>query len=217
MHQTDSRTDLGPVRFLAAFASLGAGLIHLAVTPDHWQAWTGYGVFFLSIALFQAIWATAAIWAPRPPLLALGLAANAATIALWGTTRLWGPPLGPEAWAPESVGVPDALTVALEAVAVLAVVWLLLPRAPAAISRGAHHLAVGATFAAVAAVTAPGVVAAFGHDHGSHGEHAGHEEHADHSGHREPGHHAPAAPPDPASVPPPPPGDGHAEHEHHGH
>jgi hypothetical protein len=219
MHETDSRTDLGPMRFLAAFASLGAGLIHLAVTPDHWQTWTGYGIFFLGIALFQVFWSAAAIWSPRPVVLTLGLAANAATIALWGTTRLWGPPLGPEAWAPESVGLPDALTVVLEAVAVLGVLWLLLPRTPAGLSRGAYRAAAGGAFVAVAAVTTPGVIAAFGHDHGSH---SGHHETGQHqtghheTGTREPGHHTPA-PPAPDSAPPaapPPPDDGHDDHDH---
>lgn len=219
MHEITRRTQLGLASFIAALASLGAGSIHLAVAPDHWRAWTLYGVFFLGIALFQVIWAAAVLLVAHQVVPALGLVANIAAVALWGVTRAWGPPIGPDAGTPEAIGVPGVLTVVLEVVAAVGALMLLVPRRqPAALGRGGDRFALGGAVLAIAALTTPGVIAAFGHSHGSHGEHAGHHE----TRPREPGHsdhHAPAAPPPVSGTlpAPPPPTEGESGHGHHDH
>lgn len=219
MHETEKRNHLGLARPLAALASLGAGVIHLAVTPDHWQAWPLYGVFFLGIALFQLIWAGAVLLVPHQIVLVLGLVANLAAMALWGASRAWGPPIGPGSGTPEPVGVSGVLTVSLEAIAALTILMFLAPRRQpaAALGRGGYRLALGGAALAITALTTPGVIAAFGHDHGSHGEHGVHHE----TGPQEPGHHAPAVPPQTSgTLPAPPPPvrteveSGHGHHDH---
>lgn len=110
-------------RCWAAFASLGAGLIHLAVTREHLAEWWVYGVFFAVVGTAQVGWATVALGAPgRAPLWRLVAAANAAMVLLWGVTRATGLPVGPEPWTREAIGEADVLCVVLE----LAVIALLV-------------------------------------------------------------------------------------------
>lgn len=164
------KTDIRLARFVAAFASLAAGLIHLAVTPAHWQEWFLSGVFFLGLAGFQLVWAGAVSRFPRLWLASLGLVANLASMALWGASRLWGIPVGPNAGVPEAVGLAGVLTVLLESIVVVTALWLLLPREQTAIlATGSYRFAVAGAVVVVAALTAPGVVAGLDHGHGSHG------------------------------------------------
>ena len=48
-------------RCWAGFASLGAGLVHLAVVREHLAEWWVYGVFFAAIGTLQILWALAAL------------------------------------------------------------------------------------------------------------------------------------------------------------
>jgi hypothetical protein len=106
-----------------AWASAGAGLIHLAVCPSHFKEATAFGLFFAAAAAAQLWWA-AAVWRnPTQRLLTIGAVGNAAVLALWLVTRTVGLPFGPEPGVAEAVGGPDlfAGVVELYIVAVVAV------------------------------------------------------------------------------------------------
>jgi hypothetical protein len=99
---------------VAAACSVGAAGIHFAVIPEHLAEYRPFGVFFVAIAVFQALWAILALRYPRRSLLLVGAAANLATLALWVFTRIKGLPLGPEPWTPERLGLLDAITAFFE-------------------------------------------------------------------------------------------------------
>lgn len=213
-------TDLRLTKFVAALASLGAGLIHLAVTPDHWREWVGYGLFFVGIAVFQILWAGVVVRVPRSGVVSLGLTANLASMVLWGASRVWGPPMGPNAGIPEPVGVSGMLTVLLEAVTVVSALWLLLPRQQIAVlTTGSYRFALGGAILAMATLTAPGAVAALGHGHGGQGQGA-HGESGTSSeklpGHQQdaPAQRAPSTDAEPTPAGPPGKSGDHGEHSH---
>ena len=100
-------------RWLYAAAGLSAlaGVIHLLVTPEHFEEWSGYGLFFLIAGLAQLIYAPVLLRQPaNRSLLIAGIAGNALIIALWIVTRTLGIPLGPEAGEVEAIGVLDTLS-----------------------------------------------------------------------------------------------------------
>ncbi len=205
-------TDTRLVTFVAAFASLGAGVIHFSTTPDHWEEWAGYGVFFLVLALFQVVWPVVVLRRPSTGTLGSGLAVNLASMALWGATRLWGPPMGPSAGVPEPVGSAGVLTVLLESVIVVCVGWSLLPRHQAAVFTGSGFRgAVVAAAVVLAALTVPGAVAGLEHQHGGsgHGGSGHHGQTGESPEQHTPGRQAPTrTSPDTSRVPAP---TGHTE------
>lgn len=101
-------------RCWAAFASLGAGLVHLAVVHEHFVEWWVFGVFFAVTGAAQLLWALAALARDRAPWLRTVAAGNLALVALWAVTRTVGLPVGPERWTPEAAGRADVLCVLLE-------------------------------------------------------------------------------------------------------
>jgi hypothetical protein len=85
-----------------------AALIHLLVTPEHYEEWWGYGTFFVVCAICQATYAAGVLRWPARPILLLGVAGNLAVAILWLVTRTTGIPLfGPHAGEIEGVGVLD--------------------------------------------------------------------------------------------------------------
>jgi hypothetical protein len=153
-------------RCWAGFASLGAGLVHLAVVHEHLEEWWVFGVFFAAVGGAQILWALAALAADRAPFLRLVMAGNIALIAWWATSRSVGLPIGPEAWAPEPAARADVLCVVLELATLIALaVAARGVRRPLVTnggrSRGAGR-AVALMFAgalAVSAVTTPALAA----------------------------------------------------------
>jgi len=107
-------------RCWAGFASLGAGLVHLAVVQEHLAEWWVYGVFFAVTGAAQILWGLGALARDRVPFLRLVAAGNIALVALWATTRTVGIPIGPEPWTTEAVGRADVLCVVLELATALA-------------------------------------------------------------------------------------------------
>ncbi|MDX6235172.1 MAG: hypothetical protein QOH68_4339 [Nocardioidaceae bacterium] len=101
-------------RCWASFASLGAGLVHLAVVQEHLEEWWLYGVFFAVIGAAQIGWAVAALASDRVPFLRTVMYGNLAVVALWAVTRTVGLPVGPEPWQAEAVGRADVLCALLE-------------------------------------------------------------------------------------------------------
>jgi hypothetical protein len=170
----------GVARCWAGFASLGAGLVHAAVVPEHWVEWTGFGAFFAVVAAGQLGWGLLALGRDRLPLCRLVAAANVALIVLWAVTRTIGLPVGPDRWTPEAVGAADLGSVALEAIVVVAVAvaaWsgrmVTAPRTSG--GRVLAGLAAGALV--VGLVTTPALAATsageHAHPHGMVGHHGG--------------------------------------------
>jgi hypothetical protein len=130
------------------------------------------GLFFIGIALFQILWAGVVLRVPRIEVMSVGIAANLASMALWGVSRLWGIPFGPNAGVPEPIGPPGVLATLLEALVVASVVWSLLPRERTAVlATGSYRFALGGSAAIVLLFAAPGVITGLeqSHDHGSTG------------------------------------------------
>lgn len=136
----------------AAASLLGEAAIHTAALPAHLREWWAAGVFFGLLAVLEVgLAAGLLVRASRRLWLAAGVV-SLATMALWAASRLWGMPLGPQAFRPEAIRWADYLCTWLEA-ATVAAAGLgafpdLVPRglggvaAPA--GRGGHRVAIPA-------------------------------------------------------------------------
>jgi hypothetical protein len=113
-----------------AALSVGAAVIHFAVTFSHFQEYVLYGVFFLIISWAQLIWPAGLFWQPshlwasrgapqRSRLweqlwLSLGIVGNASILAIYIASRTTGLPFGPDLHNTESVGALDVVSCVLE-------------------------------------------------------------------------------------------------------
>ena len=97
-----------------AALSVGAAAIHFAVTFEHFNSYLLYGVFFLVIAWAQMIWAAVAVWRLPRWWLWLGIAGNAAVLAVYLASRTTGLPFGPDKGHPEPFGALDVVAGLLE-------------------------------------------------------------------------------------------------------
>lgn len=143
------------LRYWAAGLSLVAGLVHGAVTPDHLSEWWGYGLFFFSAALAQGGYGLLLLLRPwrydetgglRPDedpsarqsdrvAYQVGVAGNAAVVALYVVTRTVGIPFfGPEAGEVEPVTPVGLLSKGLE-LALIGCLMAMLRRSPGSARR----------------------------------------------------------------------------------
>jgi len=113
---------------VAASLSVGAGLVHLQVTPEHWT-WWGYGLFFLLSGIGQVLYGAAVVKWPTAPVLWVGIAGNLAIVGMYLYTRTNGIPTGPAAGHIERVGSGDFITTVGEFVLAGMLVSALGPRA----------------------------------------------------------------------------------------
>jgi hypothetical protein len=97
-----------------AALSVGAAAIHFAVTFEHFNQYLLYGVFFLVIAWAQMIWAAVAVWRLPRWWLWLGIAGNAAILAVYLASRTAGLPFGPDKVHTEPFGGIDVVSAVLE-------------------------------------------------------------------------------------------------------
>src|SRR6202051_3953741 len=97
-----------------AALSVGAAAIHFAVVFEHFSEYALYGAFFLVISWAQVIWPAVLLWRPSRLWLWLGIAGNAAVIAVYVASRTAGLPFGPDLHSPESVGALDVVSCVLE-------------------------------------------------------------------------------------------------------
>ena len=96
-----------------AFSSIAAAAIHFAVVGEHFDVGLLHGLFFVTVAWAQVLWALAVLVTPRPAVLTAGIAGNAAIVVVWALSRTVGVPVPPDPWTPEAVGVavrPDVAT-----------------------------------------------------------------------------------------------------------
>ena len=136
---------------LAALASFGAAIVHFAVVPTHWQEWVPAGLFFLSIALCQLIWARLVLARMTTSVLAAGIMLNVGAIALWALSRTAGAPFGPHAGEPELVKGADLCALLLQIYVVMAAGW--------GVYRGHHSEPIPAFGNAIVLLGATAVVA----------------------------------------------------------
>lgn len=122
--RTAKKSDSRLAARLAALASLGAAIIHVAVVPAHWQEWAPAGLFFVAIALFQSIWATVVLVRTTPSVLAAGIMVNLGAIALWTVSRTAGAPFGPHAGEAEMVQGADLCALLLQIYVVMGAGWV---------------------------------------------------------------------------------------------
>jgi hypothetical protein len=101
-----------------AAASLGAAAIHFAVIVPHFDEYAPFGIFFLVVGWFQAIWAILIVASDDRRLLTVGAVANVLVIVVWIASRTVGLPLGPTPWVAEDVGLADVISTTLEAILV---------------------------------------------------------------------------------------------------
>ena len=161
---------------LAALASFGSGVIHVAVVTDHARVWWVSGAFFALLAVFQLAWGVLAAAVPavvsagrlRTVLLASGILVNVSSATLWALTRwVTGEPFGPQAGTELPIGPAGIASTGLEIATIAALGWALAwPSRPH--KGGAVALAVGVLL--VTAPTAWGVSGALAHDHGAHAD-----------------------------------------------
>lgn len=149
-----------------ALASVGAGVIHLALGPDHMTEWVVLGSGFYVSGALQIAWGAALAVRESRAVTLLGLLGSLLFIGVWAVSRTSGLPVGPEAFVPEGVGLADQVCVGLEAVVGVGAL-LLLRRPNAGRAPSSRTLAHGfVAGVAVLVVTSTGVaVAAPGHEH----------------------------------------------------
>ena len=112
--------------FAVALLSSGAAAIHFAVAKGHFDEYTLFGVFFVGAGIAQLAWPIWLLLRRWRPLLVLGALGNSLIVALWAVDRIWGLPLGPEHWEPETVGFGDSVSAAFELLLVAGCVMLLV-------------------------------------------------------------------------------------------
>jgi hypothetical protein len=119
--------------FIASLLSAASAIIHAYFMPEHFEAWIGYGLFFLAASVSQVLLALCLLaFRPVPRwVLWAGILGNAAILAMWLLTRTIGVPLGPEAGEIEPIGALDLGSKIAEVGLMVCLVMLLRMRARA--------------------------------------------------------------------------------------
>ena len=120
-----------------------SGSAHGLVSPEHFQEWWGYGVFFLATAVCLVGFGLALITDAVDPrympgdvnrirrlMYTVGAIAIVGILCLYAVTRTTGIPLGPGAGSVESVGVIDLVAKATEVLALAGLGVLLVKTRP---------------------------------------------------------------------------------------
>lgn len=228
--RTEPRSDSRLAARLAALASVGAAVIHVAVVPTHWHEWIPAGAFFLALATIQVSWAWAVLARATTPILAAGIAVNVAAIAVWAWSRTAGVPFGPHAGEAEIIQAADLCALLLQIYVVMGAGWVWyrgLRGEPVTAFASAATL-LGAV-CVVALASTVGVASGLRHDHhgpaGGEPDHHGsdiHQVDSDHGDHPrlpasapvEKANGTPAVPPHVPGPSVPPSEDAHQHHDH---
>jgi hypothetical protein len=158
------------VRLVLGAAAIGAGVIHLAVVPEHLSEWRPLGIGFVLAGALQVAWGTAIALVDSRRLLRVGAAGSLLFLGVYVLSRTVGLPLGPEAFEPEAFGAADLLCCALEVPVALGS-YLLAVR-PAAL-RG--RLRAGSAALVAVAFVLVGSATAYATTTPAHQHEAGHE------------------------------------------
>src|SRR6266511_3740018 len=164
---TNERTLGRYLRWLLAALSAGAAFIHFAVSGGHYDVSWVHGTFFAVVAWLQIAWAVGVILRPTRRLLTAGVVLNAGIVGVWVVSRVWGVPVGPDAWTPESVSLADALSTGFEfAIVAISLAVLVRPAIARAHVRPAFAISgLGFTAVAIAVISTVALTPAFASDH----------------------------------------------------
>ncbi|WP_019873188.1 hypothetical protein [Sporichthya polymorpha] len=161
---------------VAALASLGAGIIHAAVAPEHTNWWASVA-FFVALALFQLGWGGYVLLRkPAPLVLLLGAAANLAALATWAVSRISGMPFGPHQGVAEPAARADIIASVLGVLVAVGALGLARGWRPRSLLSMRPALSAGAGGLAVSALSLVALTGVSGHAH-SIGEEHGHAGH----------------------------------------
>jgi hypothetical protein len=110
---TSSTTRRDTAQRALALASIGAGVIHLALGPEHMSEWVVLGTGFYVSGVLQVLFGLVLLRPVGRRTLTAGALGSLAFIGVWLVSRTTGLPVGPEAFEPEGYGVADAICVGL--------------------------------------------------------------------------------------------------------
>ena len=147
-------SSIGWVQWLVAALLVGAGAVHLALAPSHFDESTVVGVGFLVAAWLQIALAVAVLLRPTRVVIFTVIAVSAASIGAWAVSRIWGLPFGEHADQAEQVTVVDGLTVVMEAFTIGLAATLLSASVRRFRSRGYALIGVVAVLALTSALLA---------------------------------------------------------------
>src|SRR3954447_15063243 len=153
------------LRWAAVLTLVCAGAIHASVVGSHYREWILEGLFFVALALIEALVAVAVAARPGRAIYRAAIALSLATVALWTVSRTLGVPVGPQPWVPEPVGRADAIATLLELTTATVLAPLVLP-AP---GRAMTAVAVAVVSVAAAALTAFALAPGANHEAHDHG------------------------------------------------
>jgi hypothetical protein len=100
------------------------------VTSAHFAEYWVFGVFFVVLGWYQAIWAVLYAVRPRRMLALTALLVNAGTVGLWLWTRTVGVPIGPKAGELEPIGASDVAATIFEVAIVVGLLLSMSVRRP---------------------------------------------------------------------------------------
>jgi hypothetical protein len=89
------RQPLTATQLWVSLASLFAGGIHLAVTPEHLEHWWVFGTFFIVTGVFQLAFAGVVLRRTSWPVALTGIAVNLGIVLIWVVSRTRGLPISP--------------------------------------------------------------------------------------------------------------------------
>ena len=114
------------MRWLLAALSCGAGVIHLAMVPQHAQESLRAGLGFAAAGWFQIAFAIAIMARPTRTWVRLAIVGNAVFVATWVLSRTAGLPSWTGEGGVESASAIDILCVALEVGVIVAAIAVLV-------------------------------------------------------------------------------------------
>lgn len=154
-----------PLLAVTALASLGAGVVHAAVAPEHSNWWASV-VFFVGLAAFQIGWAGYLLFAqPVRAALVLGAAVNAVALGTWLVSRTSGMPFGPHRGVAEPAARADVIASVLGVLVIVGATGLALGIALRPSTRLGPILSTGAGGLAVSALSVVALTGVSGHAH----------------------------------------------------
>ncbi len=125
------------VRYGAAALALAAGLVHLAVTPEHFDEATSFGIFMTGVGLAQLAAGLLLLVRPSRGLMLVTMLGTVAVFVVFAVAYTAGLPLGPHPGERETVEAVVVVSKVVELALVLALAYLLTgPRHRAALVSG---------------------------------------------------------------------------------
>src|SRR5262245_7103626 len=117
-----SRAD--DLRLVLIGGLIASSVVHLAMVPEYFKAWTVGGIFMLALAAAQVAVAAGVIVRAREAVV-LAAIVTIAPALLWVVSRTIGLPFGPESGFPHALGLADGAAVVLELATFTAAILLI--------------------------------------------------------------------------------------------